>query len=125
MILTTQMPRLSIRWYRNGYYWWCHLPGKGIMPHRYDGNFMTYKDAWWSAERHYLARHARLKPQQWLNMLDGVSIIDADGWRDKKWDEPIARREFTYRLGSSTVDYPDNFLTFTALFDEYLLKVYA
>ncbi len=39
-------------------------------------------------------------------MIDGVRVVDPDGWRvdGKSWDDPISYREWRRRLGSCTVD---------------------
>lgn len=42
-------------------------------------------------------------PQEWC-WIQGVTILDPDGWRwdGKDWDEPITEAEFTERASRST-----------------------
>ena len=42
------------------------------------------------------------KPEVWGRMLE-VRILDADGWRDKDYEEPIVLGEYVARVYTSTV----------------------
>jgi hypothetical protein len=42
-------------------------------------------------------------PEEWSRITD-VTILDPDGWRydGKSWDEPITRKEWSWRWAIST-----------------------
>lgn len=42
-------------------------------------------------------------PDEWCTEL-GARVLDADGWRDGTWGEPITREEFDRRLLMCTID---------------------
>jgi hypothetical protein len=51
-------------------------------------------------------------PEEWSTIY-GIRIMDPDGWRmpnAPKWDTPISREEFSWRMGISsiTVEDPDS-----------------
>lgn len=42
------------------------------------------------------------KPSVWVE-LTGIEVIDADGWADGTWENPITIREFLERCETSTI----------------------
>lgn len=44
-------------------------------------------------------------PTEW-EQIDKIKIIDPDGWRipnAPRWDEPITRKDWDFRMGISTI----------------------
>lgn len=57
-----------------------------------------------------------LLPEQW-EKLDGVKVVDPDGWRDgTDWAKPICKSEWERRKSESTICPTDRF---NAQFEEW------
>lgn len=45
-------------------------------------------------------------PVDWLRERHpNITIVDADGWRDQPWEQPVTVEEFERRLAQCTVNW--------------------